>query len=302
MKFAPKAALRRSAEAPAAAEGAPVAPAPPRGRPVVAFAGILDGRSLWLAIHAAPGSLALRATATATGTGTGDVVALPSDVPDDDPAFRAVRVDLGALPGGAEPTSYDVVLVPAGGGTPKPVWSHPLPTDSLVRTPLSADGTHVWSLERGEDGGLSAVRTPQPATVALRAVAQDDESVTLAIDVPSASDAAAVVEDGLRLVDQAGVLVHALPLVLGDDGLLHARFSLADLPPGEEVWPRVMVGEHAVRRRGDDLAKAQAATMLPQLFGEDPETPELRLRWTPEGTLGLRIAARPAAVTQGGGT
>ncbi|GEP37739.1 hypothetical protein NPS01_14020 [Nocardioides psychrotolerans] len=295
MKFAPKAVLRRSAEAPAAAAGAPVAPQPPRGRPVVAFAGILDGRSLWLAIHAAPGSLALRVT------GTGDVVALPSDVPDDDPAFRAVRVDLGALPGGAEPTSYDVVLVPAGGGTPKPVWSHPLPTDSLVRTPLSADGTHAWSLERGEDGGLRAVRTPQPATVALRAVAQDGEAVTLAID-PLPGDLPGHHGPELRLVDQEGVLVHTLPLTIGNDGLLHARISLADLPTGDEVWPRVLVDEHAVRRRGDDLAKAQAATMLPQLFGEDPETPELRLRWTPEGTLGLRIAARPAhpaATSQG---
>lgn len=294
MKFAPKLgsrALRRPVEAPPGADDAPTVPQPPRGRPVVAFAGILDGRSLWLAIHAAPGSLALRATGT--GDGPGDVVALASDVPDDDPAFRSVRVDLAQLPGGAEPASYDVVLVPAGGGSPKPVWSHPLPTGSLVRTPLSADGGHAWSLERGEDGGLRAVRSPQPATVALRAVAQAGDAITLAID-PLPGDLPDHHGPDLRLVDKEGALVHTLPLTVGDDGLLHARLTLADLPSGDESWPRVMVDEVPVRRRHDDLAKAQVSTMLPQLFGEDPETPELRLRWTPEGTLGLRIAARPA--------
>ncbi|WP_309649971.1 hypothetical protein [Nocardioides sp.] len=294
MKFAPKLgsrALRRPVEAPEGADDAPAAPQPPRGRPVVAFAGILDGRSLWLAIHAAPGSLALRAT------GTGDVVALASDVPDDDPAFRSVRVDLAQLPGGAEPASYDVVLVPAGGGSPKPVWSHPLPTASLVRTPLSADGSHAWSIERGEDGGLRTVRTTQPATVALRAVAQESDTLTLAID-PLPGDLADHHGPELRLVDKEGVLVQTLPLTVDDDGLLHARISLADLPTGDEVWPRVMVDDLPVRRRHDDLAKAQVSTMLPQLFGDDPETPELRLRWTPEGTLGLRIAARAATTSQ----
>lgn len=284
MKFAPKAVLRRSAEAPVATDDAPPpAPQPPRGRPVVAFAGVLDGRRLWLAIDAAPGSLGLRDVAS------GDVVALASEVPDDDPAFRSVRVDLGALPGAPAPAAYDVVLVPAGGGAPKPVWSHPLPVGGPVRTPLADDGSHAWALERGDDGGLRAVRSPQPPSVALHRVGQDGDTVVLAIEPPSTDEGA-----DLRLVDQEGALVLALPTSRGDDGLLHASLSLADLPVGAEVWPRVLVGELPVRRRHDDLVKAQAAAMLPQLFGEDLETPVLRLRWTPEGTLGLRIAARPA--------
>ena len=292
MKFAPKAVLRRIVEVPHPTDDAPAAPQPPRGRPVVAFAGILDARSLWVAIHAAPGSLALR------GVDSGDVVALASDVPDDDPAFRSVRVDLGELPGGAEPASYDVVLVPAGGGTPKPVWSHALPTAALVRTPLAADGSHAWSLERGEDGGLRAVRTPQPATVALRAVGLDGESVTLATDPLPGAFADHLVSD-LRLVDKEGALVLALPMSVSDDGLLHARLALSDLPAGDEVWPRVLVGDLPVRRRHDDLTKAEDATVLPLLFSKDLASPALRLRWTQEGTLAVRLVARGADADAG---
>lgn len=281
MKFAPKAVLRRSAEAPVATDAPAPPPQPPRGRPVVAFAGILDGRRLWLAIGAAPGALALRDVAS------GDVVALASEVPDDDPAFRSIRADLAALPGAPAPASYDVVLVPAGGGTPRPVWSHPLPTAGPVRTPVADDGSHAWALERGDDGGLRAVRTPQPPSLALRRVTQDAGTIALAIEAPGPDES-----PDLRLVDKEGALVLSLPTRRGDDGLLHARLSLADLPAGDEVWPRVLVGDLPVRRRHDDLTKAQAAAMLPQLFGDDPETPELRLRWTPEGTLGVRIAAR----------
>ncbi|MDQ4053531.1 MAG: hypothetical protein M3237_12640, partial [Actinomycetota bacterium] len=43
-----------------AADQPPPPPTPPRGAPVAAFAGVLDGRSLWLAVDARPGSLGLR--------------------------------------------------------------------------------------------------------------------------------------------------------------------------------------------------------------------------------------------------
>ncbi len=287
-----KLALRRPVEVPDPVEGAPAAPRPPRGRPVVAFAGILDGRSLWVAIHAAPGALALRAVES------GDVVALASDVPDDDPAFRSVRVDLRELPGGAEAASYDVVLVPAGGGTATPVWSHPLPAETVVRTPVSADGSHAWSLERRDDGGLRAVRVPRSPTALLRSVAQEGETFSLTVEVPGEPGAG----HELSLVADDGTVVHALAMTRASDGLGRADIVLADLPAGDDVWTRVLVDGLEVRRRGDDLVQAQASTLMPQVFGEDRSRPRLRLRWTTDGLLVLRIGARGAGTSGPGAT
>jgi hypothetical protein len=98
----------------------PPPPTPPRGAPVAAFAGVLDGRSLWLAVDARPGSLALRET------GSGDVIALSGDLPEDQPAYRSTRVDLAELPISTDEAAYDVVVVPSGGRSPKPVWTPPL--------------------------------------------------------------------------------------------------------------------------------------------------------------------------------
>lgn len=277
--------LRRPAD-PTPEDAAPPAPQPPRGRAVVAFAGVLDGRHLWLAVHAGPGSLALRAVGDAEAQG-GDVVALASEVPDDDPAHRHVRVDLEQLGG----SSYDAVLVPAGGASARPVWSHPLPAPGPVRTPDSLDGSHRWDLERTDDGGLRVVRRDVAPTVALRAAGLDGETLTLSTEVPAGHDADAATPR-LRLLDDDGALVAALPMTHAD-GLLHARVSLADLPPGPETYPRVLVGDLPVLRHRDDLVRHQASSMLPQLFGDDPDAPVLRLRWLPEGRLGLRAAARP---------
>lgn len=278
MKFT----LRRGVDIPDAAEDAtPAAPQPPQGRPVVAYAAILDGRTLWLATAATPGALALRETTS------GDTVALSSDAGDDQPAYRSIRVDLDELPG-TEQVSYDAVLVPAGGGSPKPLWTHPLPEEPLVQPPVSADGSHRWDLAREEDGTLRVVRTPLEPTVALRAIGLDGERVVITTDPVEDPD-----QCRIRLVTAQGAVVLDLPTTRSQDGLLHASLGLADLPLGDRVWPRVLVGDAPVRRRADDLPGAQSATMLPMLFGEDPEEPELRFRFTPGGLLGIRIVARP---------
>ena len=126
-------------------------PTPPRGAPVAAFAGVLDGRSLWLAIDARPGSLALRDAAS------GDVIALAGQQADDQPAYRGARLDLGELRAGTE-AAYDVVVVPSSGRSPKPVWTHPLPP---TVAPV-VDGAR-WDLRRGDDGTLRLVRAAVPA-------------------------------------------------------------------------------------------------------------------------------------------
>ena len=51
---------RREPEVAPAGDAPSPPPGPPRGSPVAAYAGILDGGTLWLAVEAPPGSLALR--------------------------------------------------------------------------------------------------------------------------------------------------------------------------------------------------------------------------------------------------
>lgn len=288
MKFA----LRRPTDAPEPVDdnAPPPPPTPPRGRPVAAYAAV-DGRSLWLAVDAGPGTLGLRDEA-------GTVVPLRSAVADEQPGYLSARVDLDELFSTAEDTAaYDAVLV-SGGDSAKAVWSHPLPAESKVCARVSADGTHVWDVSRLADGTLQVVRVPQAPSVCLRAIELEGETVTVATDpVPGADP-----NDGpeLRLADLEGNVVLTRAMTLSDDGLLRATLSLDDLPPGDEVWPRVHVGDLPVRRRDNDLVKAQQATLLPMLFGDDPETPVLRFRFAPDGMLGLRIAARTASRQEAG--
>lgn len=278
-----KVGLRRAADAREAVDDAPPPPpTPPRGRPVAAYAAV-DGRTLWLAVEAGPGTLGLRDEA-------GTVVPLRSAVADEQPGYLSARVDLDELFGAADDTAtYDAVLV-SGGGSAKPVWSHPLSAESKVSPRVSDDGTHLWDLARLGDGTLQVVRVPQASAVFLRSIELEGETVTVTTD-PVPAD---LPDDRpeLRLADLEGNVVLTRPMTLGDDGLLRATLSLADLPPGDEVWPRVHVGALPVRRRHNDLVKAQQAVLLPMLFGDDPETPMLRFRFAPDGMLGLRIAAR----------
>ncbi len=168
MKFA----RRRSAEGPDAADATPRPPTPPRGAPVAAFAGILDGQRLWLAVDDAPGSLALR------DTGSGDVIAPENEVPaDDQPGYRAARVDLAQLPGDADAT-YDVVLVPARNSTPKLVWSGPL---TAPRHGRAEDGHTQWRLGRTDEGLLQVHRGAVEEAAELLTVEVSDDGLRLTI-------------------------------------------------------------------------------------------------------------------------
>lgn len=291
MRFSPvKVVRRRPADAPEPADDAlapsgPPPPTPPRGRPVAAYASV-DGRTLWLAVPAGPGSLGLRDEA-------GEIMPLRSAVADEQPGYLSARVDLDELLAPATDTAaYDAVLVTSGGSA-KAVWSHPLPDADDVRPRVSDDGTHLWELARRDDGTLQVVRVPQPAAVWLRSIDLDGETVTVTTDPVDSAD------PELRLADLEGNVTVTRPMTTGDDGLLRATLSLADLPPGDKVWPRVHVGDLPVRRRDNDLVEAQQATLLPMLFGADPENPVLRFRFSPNGMLAVRIASRTSGRPQG---
>lgn len=273
--------LRRAAdEAPVDAPAPP--PGPPRGAPVAAYAGILDGHTLWLAIEAAPGTLALRDAA-------GGVHPLTSDLPEHDPAYRDVRADLLGLPGEDE-TAYDVVLVPTGGRAPRLVWIAPFPAGP-TRVPPSPDGR--WQLGLGRtDEGMLRVRRSRPAPgldVLDLAVVADGIRVTLAAGEPS--------EPGqpddpaeLRLVEDDTVLA-AYPLTREADRRV-AVLTEAALPDGTGQLCRLLVGDLPLRRRANDLVNPNQAVLLPVLFGEDPDLARLRLRWSPEGHLVARVVDR----------
>ena len=104
-------------------QAAPAADAP-GNRPRAAFAGVLDGRHLWLAVDATPGTLAVREA------GTDRIVSLDTDLAEDDPRYRSVRSDLGPLTGGDG--RYDVVITAPGGKLHR-VWTPPLVRNEPVR-------------------------------------------------------------------------------------------------------------------------------------------------------------------------
>ena len=264
MKFA----RRRPVEGPDAADAAPPQPTPPRGAPVAAFAGILDGQRLWLSVDEAPGSLALR------DTGSGDVIAPENEVPaDDQPGYRAARLDLAQLPGDAEAT-YDVVLVPARNSTPKPVWSKPL---GGPRPRPADDGRTQWRLGRTAEGLLQVHRGPVDAAAELRSVEVTDEGLRLTVAGEGSTLA--------LLADDAAALT--LP-VEGSTVTLRT----ASLPePGEQPY-QVVIGEPGswlpVRRRDNDLAEPGRGAPLPALVDDD-DRERLRLRWSPRALLVARV-------------
>jgi hypothetical protein len=234
-------------------------PAPPRGAPVAAFAGVLDGRSLWLAIDARPGSLALRDAAS------GDVIALAGEHSDDQPAFRSTRLDLSELPAVTD-AAYDVVLVPSSGRSPKPVWTMPLPR---AVAPV-VDGAR-WELRRSDEGTLRLVHAAVSDAAELTGIA--------------------TVGDGIRLtIDPGGDLA-----LLGEDDEIVATFSDGVLTAdslGSPQLARVTAGGLPVRRRGNDIVDPGRAVPLPELYAVEPgfeDRVRLRLRWSGDGLLMARI-------------
>lgn len=266
--------LRRTADE-APPDAPPPPPGPPRGAAVAAYAGILDGRTLWLAVEATPGTLALRDQA-------GEVHVLRSDLAEDDPAYRSVRADLLDLPGEDE-GAYDVVLVPASGREPRPVWSAPF-AKNPVRVPPSPEGRWQLGLGRTEEG-LLQVRRARPAEgldVLDLAVVEDGIRVTI---VAGGANELRLVDDG------SGTVLAAYPLTRDGDRQV-AVITERELPAGTGQLGRLLAGDLPLRRRANDLANPNQAVLLPVLFGEDPDLARLRLRWSPEATLVARVVDR----------
>ena len=268
MKFA----RRRSAEGPDAADATPRPPTPPRGAPVAAFAGILDGQRLWLAVDDAPGSLALR------DTGSGDVIAPENEVPaDDQPGYRAARVDLAELPGDAD-ASYDVVLVPARNSTPKPVWSEPL---TAPRPRPAEDGRTQWRLGRTDEGLLQVHRGAVDEAAELLTVEVSDDGLRLTI--------AGVGSTLALLADDEPVLT--LPLA-ADGDVLTVTIDAASLPTPPTSRPRSSSASPAPGCRSvaaPTTSPSPDAGRRCRRWSDDDDRERLRLRWSPRALLLARV-------------
>ena len=262
----------------------PEAPPPPDAqgsRPRAVFAGVLDGRHLWLAIEATPGTLSLREL----GDGPpGQVVALASDLVEDDPHFRSVRADLAGLPGPVD-ARFEVVMASPGGLLER-VWTPPLPPQEPLTAP-PADGVQ-WQVGRSPDGTLELARRAAEAGAVLVGIEADVE------DVVTLHIAGAGPDAELRLVDdEDGAVLLTRPLTFAD-GVATATLRPDDVPDGVGLSTSVHAGDLPVRRRANELARPDTAVLLPQHQSDDGQSVALVYRWLPDGVLRVR---RPKAGT-----
>lgn len=241
--------------------------APSRG-PVAAYAGILDGRHLWLTLESGERG-ALHDPAT------GAVLDLGVDVTD----------LLALLPAGD--ATYDVMH------DGRPVWGPPRPSTDPIRVPVSPDGLIQLSLERTERGQLRVSRRATPPTALLEAIELRDGEVHLTL-LPSGDVLAGT---HLLLLDADDQLLDHLP-VTAHAGHVEALIGVADLPAGYFGIVRLALGTEdssvRIRRRRSDLADPHRAVLLPELHdAADPEAeedaPRARFRWNPDSHLVLRV-------------
>lgn len=230
---------------------------PTRRAPAATYAAIVDDRVLWVAL-AEPAAVTLVPTSGGTTVG-------PAGVDDTQTGHHGVRFDLTSLPGG--PGAWELRVHPGRALLGPPV------------RPVAAGAE--FALTRDDAAALHVVRRPLAAGATLRGVRLIADSVQLTLDRTGA-------EGELHLLD-AESLVASLPISNGTVTIDSA--SLRGLGPGERTL-RLLVGGLPVRRRAGDLADPGSGVPLPAVHPAGSPTPRARLRWSPEGTLALRLIER----------
>jgi hypothetical protein len=259
---------------------------PPSRGPVAAYAGILDGRHLWLTLESGgPGAL--------HDTASGATYDLGGDVTD----------LLSLLPAGE--ATYDVVQ--AG----RHVWGPPVGTDDPTRVPVSPDGLTQLSLDRTRTGHLQVTRRPVAPTALLEAIELRDGDAHLTLLPPGD----VLPGTHLLLLDATDQPLHQLP-VTAHEGRVEALLGAADLPAGYFGILRLALGTEAawvrIRRRRSDLADPHRAVLLPELHDgasdadgdadEGEDVPRARFRWNADSHLVLRVLDDPAEHSGPGAT
>jgi hypothetical protein len=258
-------ALRRGASAPDGSAPGPLA----------TFAELVDGHLLWVAVAAQPGDageLGLRDVAS------GEAVAVPTTPVTDRPGHLGACLDLAGLDGAegrrdvvlSRPGHEPVALTtgPRGAGAVRPGLDG-CTRHAVVRSP---EGTlRVRSTLLPDAAGLAAVRVvPEGVELTLldagpELVVLDDDEVTPLASWP---------------VDEHGVVL----LTPGSlDGLgEHAALAGPALTGRDGAW-------RPVRRRDNDLADPRSGAPLPQLEPAADDGPRLRLHWSRDALLQVRV-------------
>lgn len=258
------------------------------GRPFAEFAGVLDGRHLWLAVaDAGPDdTLGLRLPdGSVTALEVSHEPAAPSA-----PAVLAARVDLHDLvqqaPWRDRVTADELRLVPVlvgSRGAVEAVWT---PAGSLAgreRRPDSVAPGLRPRLVRAEDGTLAlllAVTTRGARAVAL---AERPGAVTVHVESPDHVISARVLGAG----EPPGTVAR-LDVAPHQTGVLVTVPRDVELPPGE-LCPLVLEtadGHRPVHRVEDDVRDARPAVRMPGVVSAGG-TSLLRLAWDREGRLAL---------------
>ncbi len=231
-------------------------------RPEAVFAGVLDGRRLWVAVPARSGRLALRDPAS------GDVVEPPDDggPGDDQPGYLSARLVLDGL-GELDEATHEVVVLPGDGGAPLPVRTPPLPARPVPAAPGGASRLVVL---RGDDDTLRVRREPLAPAATAERFRVDGAAVVVTMAGSGGT--------ALRLVDDDDVELGAWPLAADRT----ATVSVDGLGSADPQLARVLLDDRPVRRRAHDLPDPGRAAPLPQVG-------RLRLRWSGRGLLQARL-------------
>lgn len=250
--------------------------------PRAAYANILDGERLWLALEEGAGEPALRHLAT------GEILRPVSDLPPGDsdlePGYRSVRWPLSdALPA-EDGATFEVISLPPSGGDPELVRVVELSASHAVRHPTTADGEWKFDLERAHLGALHVCRLrAQPVTQVLRA-AFVNRCAVITCEALGRDSA-----DLLLVETESGELAARLPMVRSDLGFERV-IGDDDLPP-EPARYRVLFGSDmddavpVARRRNDLRIIDPLSVLMPLVISPETGLVAGRTRYAPDGTL-----------------
>ena len=267
--------------------------------PVVEYARILDGDSLWVSVLGADPDAGL-----GLEPDDGPVVRLVDDAGHDPQDDRlAVRCRLADILPDAPGHGSLVLLDRSDRPAPLSVAADALGEPTLTKVPVSADGRWQHGLEV-QRGALTVTRSAaEPAVDLLSAIEQPD-AIAVDVRLPATDTTPTLVL--LRSKDRELGTVAGEPMPEPDDALPAARpgeqvvrFLVTDddVPdePGLAVDVRYEAagGRLPVRRHHNDLRDPSAGVNHPTLFADDgQETPRLRLRFDDDGVVVLHRAAK----------
>ncbi|MGY2701859.1 hypothetical protein [Nocardioides sp. HB32] len=244
--------------------------------PEVAYARVLDGEHLWVAVRAGDGRPALQ------DPDTGDLTTA-EPLHGEDPAYSSARWRLGDVLTETDAAEARLVVVRDSGGKPAPLRAGPPPPDSSLRTPPTPDGRWRFLVVTDEHGLLRVRRTRAARVARLLDIATDGMSVRLRISPPEPGP-----EPLLHFVRTDGSVAHSVAIEADGDELV-ATLAASDVPAQQGGY-RIAVGATedpvTVARLTNDLTvNDPAVVLLPFLLDPDSDLVAGRFLFSDQGVL-----------------